>query len=127
MQPSLFARDSSPIKKQLNRIMQIEICGFWFEVPEKVCMQRRASDPRNALRDMAKKVDWQAVIDRMAKQFESPQITEGFDRLYRINDEGQCSAFLGDHNPRRPRIFKGISPFPFPDPSGISQTQNASP
>lgn len=87
-QPSLFARDPVCIKKRLYGIVQIEIAGIYFDVPKKVCMQRRMTDPYNALRDTARKVDWRAVIGRMAKQLEPPHLDEGFDRLFRINEHG---------------------------------------
>jgi hypothetical protein len=87
-QPSLFFSDSSPIRRQLNSIIQIEIAGIYLAVPRKVCIRRRLDDPRNALRDTARKVDWQAVIRRMSKQLEPPRMDEGFDRLYCIKEEG---------------------------------------
>ncbi len=87
-QPGLFVRDASAIKKQLHDIMEIEIAGVYFAIPEKVCIQRRSDDPHNALRNTARKVDWNAVIRRMASQLEPPQMDEGFNRLYHINKKG---------------------------------------
>lgn len=92
-QPSLFSHGVLSMKKQLDDMRKIEIVGVHFAIPQKLCIKQRMDDPRNSIRDTTRKVKWQAVIKRMAKQFEPPRIEEGFDRLYRMNEQGNIERF----------------------------------
>lgn len=87
-EPGLFTQESSFIKKKLKCIIQTEIVGVYFDLPEETCIQRRLSDPLNVVRDRVQKINWKAVIHKMKKKFEPPEINEGFDRIYTVNQTG---------------------------------------
>ena len=85
----LFPQELSFIKEKLKELTEIEVISIYFDIPAEVCIERRLSDPRNILRDRVEKVDWKAVIKKMQRHFEVPDINEGFDRIYRIDHTGK--------------------------------------
>lgn len=87
--PELFPKGVSLIKEKLKELTEIEVISIYFDIPAEKCIKRRLSDPRNILRDKVERVDWKAVIKRMEKVFEAPDINEGFDRIYRIDHTGK--------------------------------------
>ncbi|MCK4233642.1 AAA family ATPase [candidate division WOR-3 bacterium] len=94
IEPILFTQNSSTIRNKLKDIAQTEIVGIFFDVPEEICIQRRLGDPLNIVRDRGQKINWKAVIKKMKKQLEQPEINEGFDRIYRVNQNGSESNVL---------------------------------
>ncbi len=92
-QPLLFSHDAPSIRKRLDDLTKIQIVGVHFAIPQKRCMERRNNDPQNAIRDTVRKINWKAVIKRMAEQFECPRIEEGFDQLYRLDEQGNVERY----------------------------------
>lgn len=82
---------TSFIRKKLKDISQTEIVAVYFDIPEEICIERRTSDPLNIVRDRVQKIDWNAVIQRMKRKFEQPDISEGFDRIYTVNHKGKVT------------------------------------
>jgi predicted kinase len=90
-QPDLFHQKGYIIREELKKILQTEVVGIYFGIPEDVCIERRLKDPYNIVRDRASEIDWKAVIKRMSKKLEPPSMDEGFDRLYIVNNRGKIT------------------------------------
>lgn len=90
-QQDLFKQKGYLIKEELKKILQSEVVGIYFDIPEDVCIERRLNDPYNVVRDRSSEIDWKAVIKRMSKKLEPPSIDEGFDRLYIVNSKGKIT------------------------------------
>lgn len=87
----LFPEKSSLIREKLKNLMQTEIVCVYFDIPFEICIERRMNDPYNVVRDRVQKINWKAVIKRMKKKFEPPDKSEGFDRMYVVNQSGRIT------------------------------------
>jgi hypothetical protein len=77
------------LKRHLGRVGSLRIHAVLFDVPPEVCLVRRMNDPKNALRNEVREVDWHEIMKRMQAQMEPPERLEGFDRIVVVDESGE--------------------------------------
>lgn len=71
------------VRERLVRLAtncKAQIITYWFDIPLEICMDR------NRYRE---RVVPDAVMQRMSDQFEPPDPEEGFDKLWRVEVDGE--------------------------------------
>lgn len=75
-------------KNKLNRkINNINIIGVYFNVDKDICKERRIKDPLLSLREQYSITqDWGTIIEKQSAILEVPEIEEGFNKLYEMDE-----------------------------------------
>ncbi len=80
---SLFPWQPAPptLEAYFERLRTLRLEAVWLRVPPEVCLERRLSDPLLPYREQVRTVDWEAVLQKMQREFEPPRLSEGFDEI----------------------------------------------
>ena len=76
------------LRPHLERVADLKIQAVLFDVPSEICLDRRLNDPKNVFRNQVRDVDWNEVMKRMQMQMEPPEKSEGFDRIFVVDENG---------------------------------------
>jgi adenylate kinase family enzyme len=84
--PDRITREN--VKSHLERVADLRIHAVLFDVPAEICLDRRLNDPKNVFRNQVRDVDWSDVMKKMKMQMEPPEQSEGFDRIFVVDENG---------------------------------------